>query len=87
MILDRAGWHIAKGLRAPDNITLLHLPPYSPELNPAERVWAYLKSHDLSNRAFQDYDDLFTAARNAWNHPIESDLKSICHTQWIPTQD
>lgn len=80
LVLDQAGWHVAKALKVPDNITLLHLPPYSPELNPVERVWAYLKSHYLANRVFKDYDDLFDASRNAWNALNESDLQSICHT-------
>jgi transposase len=48
LVLDQAGWHVAKGLRVPANITLLHLPPYSPELNPVERVWAFLRSHYLT---------------------------------------
>ena len=39
LILDRAGWHVSKGLALPANIELLHLPPYSPELNPVERLW------------------------------------------------
>ena len=51
LVLDQAGWHLSKGLRIPANITLLYLPPYSPELNPVERLWAYLHSHYLSNRA------------------------------------
>ena len=38
LVLDQAGWHVAKALRVPDNLTLLFLPPYSPELNPAERL-------------------------------------------------
>ena len=76
LVLDQAGWHMA----IPDNITLLHLPPYSPELNPVERVWSYLKSHYLNNRVFQDYDDLFDATRNAWNHLTEPNFQSICNT-------
>ncbi len=85
LVLDQAGWHVAKALKVPDNISLMHLPPYSPELNPIERVWAYLKSHYLSNRVFKDYDDLFDASRDAWNALTKSDLQSICHTSWIPT--
>ena len=85
VILDQAGWHVAKTLRVPDNITLLHLPPYSPELNPIERVWAYLKSHYLSNRVFIDYDDLFKASRHAWNCLKTTQFQSICHTRWITT--
>lgn len=83
LILDQAGWHVAKALKVPKNITLHHLPPYSPELNPVERVWAYLKSHYLSNRIFLDYDDLFGACRAAWNRLTNPDLQSICHTPWI----
>jgi hypothetical protein len=39
LVLDRAGWHGAKALKVPGNLTLVPLPPYSPELNPVERVW------------------------------------------------
>ena len=83
LVLDQAGWHVAQSLKVPKNITLLHLPPYSPELNPVERVWAYLKSHYLSNRAFTDYDHLFAAAGTAWNMLTELELQSICHTHWL----
>jgi hypothetical protein len=47
-VLDGAGWHGSKALRVPSNITLVPLPPYSPELNPVERVWLYLKERFLS---------------------------------------
>jgi transposase len=83
LVLDQAGWHLAKALEVPENITLLHLPPYSPELDPIERVWAYLRSHDWSNRVYEDYDALFTATGDAWNTLIPDRLKSICHTSWI----
>lgn len=78
LVLDQAGWHRAKALKVPDNMTLHHLPPYSPELNPIERVWAYLKSHYFSNRIFRDYDNLFAASRDAWNRLDNGRLKSLC---------
>jgi len=84
LVLDQAGWHVSKGLQVPDNITLLHLPPYSPELNPVERLWAYLRSHHLSNRAYEDYEDLFDSCGAAWNQLTPEQLCSICHTKWIP---
>jgi transposase len=84
LVLDRAGWHVAKALEVPANMTLLHLPPYSPELNPAERLWAYLRSHYLSNRIYQDYDDLLKASGHAWNQLTPERLCSICHTEWLP---
>ena len=51
----------------PQTITLLHLPPYSPELNPVEKVWAYLRSNKLSNRVFETYNAVVDACCDAWN--------------------
>ena len=82
LVLDRAGWHVAKALAVPANVTLLHLPPYSPKLNPVERVWAFMRGHFLSNRAYKDYDELFDVTGDAWNKLNEQRLKSICHTAW-----
>jgi transposase len=84
LVLDQAGWHLSNTLQVPENVTLLHLPPYSPELNPVERLWAFLKSHYLSNRAYDNYDHLFQACGKAWNQLTPEQLRSICHTQWIP---
>ena len=50
VILDRAGWHTAKELSIPTNLTPVFLPPYSPELNAIERVWLYLRERFLSHR-------------------------------------
>lgn len=85
LVLDRAGWHVSKTLELPTNITLLHLPPYSPELNCVERLWLYLKSHFLSNRVFHDYDDLLQAGTDAYRalEPQRELLKSICATPWL----
>lgn len=83
LILDGAGWHVARELKVPANITLHHLPAYSPELNPTERVWAYLRSHYLSNRVYEDYDELFREASTAWNRLDETTLASITNTEWV----
>lgn len=85
LILDRAGWHVSKRLEIPANITLLHLPPYSPELNCIERLWLYIKSHFLSNRVFNDYDHLLQAGTDAYRaiEPQRELLRSICATPWI----
>ncbi len=85
LVLDRAGWHVATAPKVPDDLTRLHLPPYSPELNPAERVWAYPRGRYLSNRVFTDCDELFAAAAaaDAWNQLDEARLKSVCRTAWI----
>ena len=83
LVLDNAGWHVAHALRVPDNLTLLFLPPYSPELNPVERVWDWLRSHHLSNRVFADYDDLFDQTRDSWNRLDQARLRSITATDWL----
>ncbi len=67
LLLDQAGWHTAKALRVPRNITLMPLPPRSPELNPAENVWQYMRQNWLSNRVFKTYDDIVALCADAWN--------------------
>ena len=66
-VLDRAGWHVARRLAVPASITLVPLPPYSPELNPVERVWLYLRERFLSHRVLDGYAAVLEAARRAWN--------------------
>ena len=61
LILDQAGWHLAGALVVPGNITLLPLPPRSPELNPVENVWQFMRDNWLSNRVFNGYISLSTA--------------------------
>jgi transposase len=68
VLLDGAGWHQTGGkLNVPDNISLLKLPAYSPELNPTENVWEYLRQNQLSNRIFKSYDAIVDACCDAWN--------------------
>lgn len=68
VVMDGAGWHQTGGeLRVPVNITPLRLPPYAPELNPVETVWAFLRSNKLSNRVFDSYDAILDACADAWN--------------------
>ena len=83
LVLDNAGWHVAKALDVPDNVTLMFLPAYSPELNPAERLWAWLRSHHLANRVYADYDELLRETDRAWLTLSEPTLKSVCACPWI----
>jgi transposase len=66
LILDQAGWHGSRRLAVPENVTLLPLPAYSPELNPVERVWLYLRERFLSHRVLKDYKAVLDAACDAW---------------------
>lgn len=67
LLLDQAGWHGAKRLAVPANVTLLSLPAYSPELNPVERVWLYLRERFLSHRVLEGYRAVLDATCAAWN--------------------
>jgi hypothetical protein len=72
LVLDGAGWHQTGGrLQVPDNITLLHLPPYAPELNPVENVWEYLRANKLCGLVWDTYDQIVDACRIAWTFLTE----------------
>ncbi len=68
VMLDRAGWHTSSTLEVPRNITLMALPPRSPELNPVENVWQFIRENWLSNRVFKSYDDILDHCCHAWNN-------------------
>lgn len=89
MLWDGAGFHVAKALCVPENMTLIALPPYSPELNPIENLWHYLKSHFWSNRAYDDYDALEQAAVNAWRKAaLDPELmKTVCAATYLNRAD
>jgi hypothetical protein len=86
MVLDQAGWHGSNALLVPANVTLVPLPAYSPELNPVERVWLYLKERFLSHRLLDDYDAIVDAASDAWNRLLAEAgrIKTLCSYPWIP---
>ena len=67
LVLDGAGWHGAAALTIPDNISLLPLPSYSPELNPVENVWEYLRQNQLSLRVWPAYQAIVETCCQAWN--------------------
>lgn len=83
LALDNAGWHVAKALVVPPNITLQFLPPYSPELNPTERLWNFLRSHYLANRIYRDYAELLYETDRAWLRLNEATIKTVCACPWI----
>jgi transposase len=83
LIMDQAGWHKSRQLAVPDNITVLYLPPYSPELNPVERLWGYVRSHHLSNRAYDGYAHLLAASAQAWQRLTPDRLQSVCHCPYL----
>lgn len=88
VVLDGAGWHQTGGrLWVPENISLLRLPPYSPELNPVENVWEYLRQNQLSNRVFANYDAIVDTCCDAWNAlmAVPERIQSIATRPWVKT--
>jgi len=84
LIVDRAGWHTTKKLIIPPNITLMPLPPRSPELNPVENIWQFMRDNWLSNRIFKSYDEIVVLCCEAWNKLIDQPWKimSIGRREW-----
>lgn len=84
MVWDRAGFHTSGALRLPDNVTVIPLPAYSPELNPVENLWHYLRSHYWSNRTYADYDALRLAAVDAWHKAalVPAIVQSVCRAPY-----
>jgi len=85
VICDGAGWHAKGGdLKVPDNIVLLSLPPYSPELNSMENVWEYLRANKLSAGVWDTYEDIVQACADAWRWLIADPerIRSIGTRDW-----
>jgi transposase len=85
LIWDGAGYHTSQDLVVPSNISVIQLPPYSPELNPVENLWHYLRSHHWSNRAYQDYNELESeAAKGLCAVCLDrAKVKSICNAEYV----
>jgi transposase len=85
LVCDGAGWHQSSGgLHVADNITLLPLPPYSPELNPMENVWEYLRGNKLCRLVWHSYQAIVDACKKAWDFLIKDPerIRSIGSRSW-----
>ena len=86
LVWDGAGYHVTKTLRVPGNLSVVQLPSYSPELNPVERLWLYLRQHHWSNRVYPDLGAVEEAAVTGWRavclHPDK--VKTICRCEYLP---
>jgi putative transposase len=85
LIWDGAGFHTSGELAVPANVSLIRLPPYSPELNPIENLWHYLRAHYWSNRLYEDWEALKEAACSALV-AVGTDaerIKSVCAAPYL----
>ena len=87
MLFDGAGWHTAHALKVPPNLTLLRLPPYSPELNPTEHIWDHLRENYIGNRVFSSLnrviDQLCVGLRDLHHQPKL--VQSLTCFDWLNT--
>lgn len=83
LVMDGAGWHKAKTLQVPENIEIILLPPYSPELNPVERFWQHIKQNTIKNKIYKTLKELKNAVANFLNSLTAEAIKSICAISYL----
>jgi transposase len=83
LFMDQAGWHKANDLKIPDNILIKFLPPYSPELNPIEKLWQWVKKEIYHNVIYQTLNDLAKAIEVEMKRITKEQYQSICHCSYI----
>lgn len=86
MIMDKAGWHTSKDLKIIENIAFMFLPPYSPELNPVEPLWNYIrKTKGFNNNVFSSLDEVENKLSKALFdvHNDVGTIKSLCNFNWL----
>ena len=84
VIMDGASWHKEYLDEDFPNLSIIHIPPYSPELNPIEQVWSWLRQNEIANRSFKDYDNIVDKCTTAWNI-FRADVDrviSLCKRDW-----
>jgi transposase len=83
-IMDGAAWHTDDIAQEINNLSIIKLPHYSPELNPIEQVWSWLRQHHLANRCFKGYEDIVESCTTAWKDFIEDTERVInrCSREW-----
>ena len=89
VVMDGAAWHSAKALNVPDNLSLMILPPYAPELNPIENVWAYLRANCLAISVFDNYEQIVDKCCEAWKFFANDHerVRAITNRKYVQTID
>jgi len=78
VVMDCARWHKSKSLDIPPNIQIMFLPPYSPELNPVEKLWQYIKSNTIKNRIYENIQLLENTVAEFIRGLKPDEIKSTC---------
>jgi putative transposase len=83
LVMDKASWHRSKGLSIPENIRILHIPPYTPEMNPIEQIWKELRKIGFRNELFKTLDKVVERLCATINSLTNDMIKSITGRDWI----
>lgn len=83
VVMDCASWHKSKDLRIPKNVTIIYLPLYSPELNPIERLWQYLKNNLMKNRMCHSIKLLEDALYEFILKITKDSIKTTCSVNYL----
>ena len=85
VVMDGAAWHTEGIAEEFNNISVTKLPPYSPELNPIEQVWSWLRQHYSAKQSFIDHEDIVTKVCDAWNSFLDCSQRvtKMCARRWI----
>ena len=83
MVCDGAAWHKSKAMKVPENITLLNIPPYTPEMNPIEQIWRELRTQGFRNEVFQTLEKVVDRLCETINNLSPEMISSITCRDWI----
>ena len=83
LVMDGASWHKSRSLNLPENVEIVHLPPYSPELNPVERLWSYIKANTIRNKTYLSIEHLKDVICSFVVSLTKSTLKSLCSCSYL----
>ena len=83
LVCDGARWHTSNGLQIPDNIELLFIPPYTPEMNPIEQIWEEIREKGFRNECFQTLDMVVDRLCDTICSLTSDTIMSITHREWI----
>ena len=83
LVMDNAVWHKSQTLVIPENIEFTFIPPYTPEMNPIEQVWAEIRKRGFKNKVFKTLEDVVDRLQEVIQGLHWSELKTIVHRDWI----
>jgi putative transposase len=83
LVCDNAAWHKSKGIIIPDNIEILHIPPYTPEMNPIEQIWDEIREKHFANLTFDSLVQAINQLCKAVKSLRKEIISSITCRKWI----